>query len=109
MDLILECGTQAIDAQVSALAAQLTEGLSEQGLAVVRAPGARIANIVCIGLGSDAEAAARLQDHLKSRNVQAAVRRKLLRFSIHLYNDASDIAAALEATRSWATKQGGGR
>jgi len=104
--LIASCGTPAIDRYVTALAGELADGLADAGYRVQRAPAGLGANIVCVEFGADAQAAQPLQAHLRAHGVQAAVRRNLLRFSAHFYNDRSDIQAALRAARDWPGRRG---
>lgn len=105
MELILQTGTEKIDRHVTRLTTMLADGLEEHGLPVLRPAGASLANILCIRVDGGGEAANKLQQHLQAQNVQAAVRRKLLRFSMHFYNNEADIEVAIAATRAWAGKQ----
>ncbi|MDB5581161.1 MAG: hypothetical protein JWR80_6337 [Bradyrhizobium sp.] len=105
MELILQTGTEKIDRHVTRLTTMLADGLQAHGLPVLRPAGASLANILCIRVDGGGEAANQLQQHLQAQNVQAAVRRKLLRFSMHFYNNEADIEVAIAATRAWAGKQ----
>ncbi|GAA4324113.1 aminotransferase class V-fold PLP-dependent enzyme [Pigmentiphaga soli] len=101
LGMILDCGTPAIDRHVTQLATALANGLAERGCQVVRPQGALMANMVCLKIPGGAQASDRLQQHLQANRVQAAVRRGLLRFSIHFYNDLSDVETAIGVTAGW--------
>lgn len=101
LELLHACGTQAIDRHVTALTQALSNGLIEWGCPVVRPEGALTANMVCLTVAGKADEAHALQQYLQSQDVQAAVRRNLLRFSMHFYNDMSDIDKAIQVSRDW--------
>ncbi|RZS85620.1 aminotransferase class V-fold PLP-dependent enzyme [Pigmentiphaga kullae] len=105
LSMLLACGTPAIDRHVTALATSLADGLTERGCGVVRPAGAIMANMVCLRIPGGGPASAELQRHLQEHRVQAAVRRDLLRFSIHAYNDRSDIDRAVAVTAQWHERQ----
>lgn len=105
LSMLLACGTPAIDRHVTALATSLADGLAERGCGVVRPAGAIMANMVCLRIPGGGPASAELQRHLQEHRVQAAVRRDLLRFSIHAYNDRSDIDRAVAVTAQWHERQ----
>ncbi len=100
LDLLLQYGTQRIDAHVTGLARRLVEGLADVGARVWRHPSLTPSNIVCVDLSGDAGRAVQVQQALKSRNVAVAVRAGLLRYSLHLYNSVGDVDKAVEATGS---------
>lgn len=104
LDLLNGLGTECIDRHVTALATRLAEQLREAGAPVRAAAPGRRANIVCIESKQGATPVAHLQQHLKQHDVQAALRRNVLRFSFHFYNNAGDAAAAAEACGSWLAK-----
>lgn len=105
LEILNGVGTKAIDAHVTRLASALAQGLTELGAPVAQAPTALRANMVCVE-SSNPEAASRLQVHLKAHNVQAAVRRNALRFSLHLYNTNDNVEAVLAACRPWLAVNG---
>ena len=105
LDMLLSVGTEAIDQHVTALASSLAHQLIAAGLPVIWPEGALSANMVCIDMAKDPLAAASLQRYLQENQVQAAVRRNLLRFSIHVYNNESDIDAAAAVTKRWADQR----
>jgi len=99
-------GTAAIDRHTSALAARLAKTLAGEG-APVRIPAAgHGANIVCVESQHGVEPVVALQKYLKERNVQAALRRNVVRFSFHCYNNLDDVEAAEAACRSWLRENG---
>ncbi len=106
LDVLNGIGTAAIDSHVTQLADTLATGLEAMGAPVHQPRTGRRSNIVCVQARSGPPAAAALQAHLKACNVQAALRRNTVRFSFHLYNDPTDVAAALEATEGWMRRHG---
>lgn len=109
LEVIERFGAAAIERHNRGLAARLAEGLIELGLPVVGgAPGPHLAHIVSVGeAGGGAHdtvedpAMASLHDHLGRRGIEHSVRRGVLRFSFHLYNDEGDVEQVLEAVRTW--------
>ncbi|HSV81654.1 MAG TPA: aminotransferase class V-fold PLP-dependent enzyme, partial [Ramlibacter sp.] len=99
--LIESCGTQAIDAHVTALADMLAAGLQSAGAVVPTAARAPRAHIVCIDMGEAGARAAALQQALSADGVQAAVRGRMVRFSIHFYNNEEDIRRAVASATNW--------
>jgi selenocysteine lyase/cysteine desulfurase len=101
LELLNGLGTQTVDRHVTALAGALADGLRERGAPVrMPAPGGR-ANIVCIESRQGPGPVAALQAHLRDCNVQAALRRNVVRFSFHFYNSAGDVEAAEAACGQW--------
>lgn len=101
LTLIESCGTVAIDAHVTKLADLLSEELAAAGLPVLSPTQGPRSHIVCIEMKGGSEPAASLQQSLASDGVQAAVRGRMVRFSIHFYNNAQDIRRAAESARKW--------
>ena len=105
--MMLETGTQAIEDHVTGLARDLATRLMDMGLPVVAgAPGPAGASIVSVGsIGEgqhdsvDDPAMAALYDHLMANGVNLSIRRGILRFSLHLYNDSSDVDRVIELAR----------
>ena len=67
-----------------------------------------LASIVCAGtLGagghdsSDDPIVASLYDHLTRNGVACTIRRGMLRFAFHLYNNTDDVDRVLELVRAW--------
>ena len=100
---ILALGSAAIEAHAVGLAARLADGLEALGLKVRRPPaGVEPTHIVTVGTlgagGAYSTADARLDALarvLEADGVRFSVRRGLLRFATHLYNDESDVARVL--------------
>jgi cysteine desulfurase/selenocysteine lyase len=113
LELILDIGVGRIEAHVRGLAARLAGGLLELGLPVVGgAPGAHLAHIVAVGESggghhdsADDPAMNALYAHLRANGVRLSVRKGVLRMSVGVYNDESDVERVLELARGWA--QGG--
>ena len=115
LDLLHRVGIANIEAHNTALAVQLAEGLQALGLPLIGAPrGAQRSQIVMIGAmgdGHDVADDGRMQslyEHLSAHGVKLSVRRGALRFSIHVYNDASDIEYVLSLCKAWVGTAGKG-
>lgn len=106
LDLINDLGTAAIDRHVTSLASRLSDGLAEAGAPVWRSSRGAQANIVVIESQRGPGPVHLLQKHLRERNVQAALRRNVVRFSFHLYNVDADVDAALNACTEWLADSG---
>jgi selenocysteine lyase/cysteine desulfurase len=99
----------AIEAHVRGLAARLAEGLLALGLPVAGGPpGPHLAHIVAVGTTgggdhdtADDPATNDLYRHLIERGVCLSVRNGLLRMSVGVYNDRSDIERVLEWAAEW--------
>lgn len=109
LGLIDGLGVDRIERHVRGLAARLAEGLLAEGLPVVGGePGPHLAHIVSAGrIGGgrhyttdDPEIEA-LHRHLVDDRVVLSLRRGVLRFSVGLYNDESDIDRVLESVRTF--------
>ena len=104
---LLDIGIPAIEAHAVGLASALAEGLAALGTARHRAAGrAARSHIVTVGrLGAgDAYSSHdprlnRVAEALTEAGVRFSVRRGLLRFAFHCYNNVDDVAAVLEAVR----------
>jgi cysteine desulfurase/selenocysteine lyase len=104
---LLGIGLAAVEARAVGLATALADGLSGLGLPVtVPPPGTARSHIVTVGrlgagdaYGSHDPRLNRLAEALAAAGVRFSVRRGLLRFAFHCYNDASDVAAVLETAR----------
>jgi cysteine desulfurase / selenocysteine lyase len=102
-------GTAGIERHTRQLAAMLSAGLKELGLPVMTPSVDRLAtNIVTVGARlepaldstSDRQLAA-LSAHLSKHRVDFSVRRGVLRFSTHAYNDRSDIEQTIKLVTDW--------
>ncbi|MBM3358641.1 MAG: aminotransferase class V-fold PLP-dependent enzyme [Betaproteobacteria bacterium] len=111
---LLEIGTRRIEDHVTRLACALAQGFLDLGLPVPGgAPGPHLANIVPLGemgkgshYGTDDERYNRLYAHLAGSGVKLSIRRGVLRFSFHVYNDMDDVARVLELTKRFVAAGG---
>ncbi|MCC7484433.1 MAG: aminotransferase class V-fold PLP-dependent enzyme [Burkholderiales bacterium] len=115
MSEIMRLGTSNIEAYVCGLARALAQGFLDLGLPVSGgAPGPHLAHIVTVGKMSDNHYGTgedlynRLYAHLEANRVKLSIRRGMLRFSLHLYNNADDVARVLELTREFLGRHSGG-
>jgi selenocysteine lyase/cysteine desulfurase len=100
---LVDVGVDRIAARVLPLAAELRSFLQEQGWPVVMPPAPQAAtHLVCVGVrgpgGADSTgdpALDRFAQALEQAGVRLAIRRRLLRFGLHAYNNADDIAHVL--------------
>jgi cysteine desulfurase / selenocysteine lyase len=110
LDLLLALGTKAIERHAVGLATRLAGGLQQLGYPVCRPPAdwarSHIVTIGTLGAGdaysSDDARLNRFSDALKAANVKFTVRRGMVRFGFHLYNDESDVERILEVARTCA-------
>jgi len=108
LDLLNQLGTPAIDARVRDLAARLANGFLDMGLPVCGgSPGPHLGNIVALGEGgggrhysADDPALNALHDKLTQEGVHLSIRKGVLRFSLHAYNNEDDVDRILEITRN---------
>lgn len=115
---LLEQVTAArIEAHVRELAQRLASGMEALGLPLIgSAAGPERGSIVCVGAlgggGHDSVDDSRLQalyDHLQSNGVRLSIRRGLLRFSLHGYNEVADVDRVLELAEQRSSRNRGGR
>ena len=105
---LLEVGTPAIEERAVGLATSLAEGLQIQELPVTEPPaGVRRSHIVTVGqLGAgDTKATGdpkldRISAALKEGGVKFTIRKGLLRFGFHYYNDETDVAKVLAIAKA---------
>ncbi len=109
LQLLTSVGTQAIQAHNIELAQRLSEGLMSLGLTVCLPQDQQHqAHVVSLGSLNPATGAAqieflhRLYVYLEHNHVRASWRNGILRFSIHLYNNMSDIQTVLGLVRQYA-------
>ena len=106
--LILGIGPEKIERHATGLAARLAGGLEQLGYLVCRPPQdwarSHIVTIGTLGAGdaytSDDQRLNRFSAALKEANVKFTVRRGLVRFGLHLYNNEADIDKILEVARA---------
>ena len=109
LKLIREWTVEAIDAHVRRLAARLAAGFADLGLPVVGgASSRRRAHIVTVGksgggrhYGADDPAMNALHAALNADGIRLAIRSGVLRFSVGVYNDESDVERVLGSARAW--------
>jgi len=105
---ILEVGTPAIEARAVGLASTLAEELKIAELPVTEPPaGVPRSHIVTVGrLGAgDTKATGdpkldRIAAGLREDGIKFTIRKGLLRFGFHYFNDESDVARVVDVTRS---------
>ncbi|NIA70961.1 aminotransferase class V-fold PLP-dependent enzyme [Pelagibius litoralis] len=104
LDMLLETGIPQVEAHVTGLARKLAEGLRLLGMQVSGDPsGSDLSNIVTTGqyvrnthdVARDPEMK-ELYQHLNDNGVRLTVRRGMLRFSAHIYNNEADIDRVLD-------------
>jgi selenocysteine lyase/cysteine desulfurase len=109
LEIILGVGAAKIEKHVCELAARLADGLAECGFPVFRWPGdSACSHIVSIGreLSDEHDAThdaemVRFHEHLTANGVRLTIRRGMLRFSFHLYNNDADVRKVLELARKF--------
>lgn len=109
MQMMHELGTEAIEEYTVGLAHDFARGMLELGLPVCGGePGPHLGTIIPVGaIGEgqhdtiDDPAMSSLHDHLEENGVQLSIRRGILRFSLHFYNNRDDVDRVLDLTRSW--------
>jgi len=107
LKLLLSIGTKNIEAHTVTLAHALAQGLLDLGLPVCAGnPGPQIGEIVTVGqYGSGGDKASsdetmnKLYAHLCSNKVKLSMRRGVLRFSFHVYNNMQDVERVLALSR----------
>jgi cysteine desulfurase / selenocysteine lyase len=108
LDLLLGIGPAAIERHAVGLANRLAGGLQQLGFPVCRPPEdwarSHIVTIGTLGAGdaytSDDARLNRLSAALKEAKVKFTVRRGLVRFGLHLYNNEADVDRILEVARA---------
>lgn len=109
LGMMHELGTRAIEEHTVGLAREFASGMLALGLPVCGGePGPGQGSIVAVGSigegqhdGTDDPAMSALHDHLIENDVQLSIRRGILRFSLHFYNNADDVARVLDLARTW--------
>jgi len=109
LGLLLEADGTAVERRVTGLARRLAEGLLAEGLPVVGgAPGPDLGSIVSVGRvgagghdSADDPTVNGLYLHLVENHVRLTIRRGVLRFSLHLYNDEDDVDRVVALARQW--------
>lgn len=104
-----ELGPQAIEDYTVGLAHDFARGMLDLGMLVCGGePGPHLGSIIPVGsIGegqhdtTDDPAMSSLHDHLMENDVQLSIRRGILRFSLHFYNNSDDVERVLDLTRTW--------
>ncbi len=109
IDLLRSIGMPHVERHVCGLARQLAEGLLEVGLPVVGGDlRDDLAHIVCVGERgggrhdtADDPVMNSLYSYLTANGVVLSIRRGVLRLSVGVYNNESDITRVMELARAW--------
>ncbi|MDE0358089.1 MAG: aminotransferase class V-fold PLP-dependent enzyme [Gammaproteobacteria bacterium] len=109
LGLIRRWTVKAVEAHVCRVAGRLAAGFAELGLPVVGgASSPRRAHIVTVGASgggrhytADDPAMNALHARLNADGVRLAIRSGVLRFSVGVYNDDSDVERVLTSARGW--------
>jgi cysteine desulfurase / selenocysteine lyase len=104
---LLKLGSSSIESRVVGLTEKLADGLAGLGLPVTQPPaGVQRSHIITVGeMGSgDTQSTSnprvgRFAAALDAAKVKFTMRRGLVRFGLHLYNDAADVARVVEIGR----------
>jgi len=101
-------GIQNVERRVCGLATRLADGFDELGLAMFGRDSKAQSHIIAVGKAlshqhdtTDDRRILELYSHLKSRGVKLTIRRGLLRFSLHAYNNEDDVDQVTEVVRQW--------
>ena len=113
IELLLDLGPRAVQDYVLGVAATFANRMLDIGLPVYGGrPGADSSHIVTVGhqLGYDHDAAGdlemgKLYQHLTAHGVRLSIRRDLLRFSFHLYNNSDDVDEVVRLSEQWLRQQ----
>ncbi len=108
MALLEQVGIANIQSHTHALAAQLAQGLSDLGLPVcggaTHPARDHIVSVGSPGAGHNASGDALMQslyEALSANGVKLSIRKDMLRFSLHLYNNEADVLHVLKIATSW--------
>jgi cysteine desulfurase/selenocysteine lyase len=100
LGLIEQLGIRAIDPYVTGLARKLAAELRRNDVPVYGREDAPLAHTVSVGdYGRDLASVNRLYDALTANKVRVCVRRNMIRFTLHAYNDESDIDKVIETAK----------
>jgi cysteine desulfurase/selenocysteine lyase len=113
MQQLLAWNTHHIEKYVVNLAHTLASGFIELGLPVVGGvPGGHLAHIVTVGdmsnshYGGSDDFLNELYEFLSENRVRLSIRRGVLRFSLHAYNNISDVHEVLQLTKRHLASKG---
>jgi selenocysteine lyase/cysteine desulfurase len=103
-----DLGVPNVEKRACALASRLASGLADLGLPVYGQDSSSSSHIVAVGNALSAEhdttndpRLLALHSHLVENNIKLTIRRGLLRFSFHAYNDESDVDRIVELASNW--------
>ena len=112
MQQLLAWDTRRIEPYVQGLTHALARGFLDLGLPVAGGePGPHITKIVTVGAmsadhyGTGEERYNRLYEHLVANRVKLSIRRGMLRFSLHVYNNMDDVERVLGLAREFLRKK----
>lgn len=109
LDLLLACGTRAIEQHVLAMSNRFATELHSLGLPLLaRQPGPHVSQVVLVGgveSKYDRAALESLYAHLQNNRVRLSLRRGRLRFSFHFYNDDEEVTHVVSLIRDWKREQ----
>jgi cysteine desulfurase/selenocysteine lyase len=112
--MLLELGQETVQDYVHGLAHGFTDQILDLGLPVFGGrPGPHSSQIVTVGadLGSGHDSTGdhdmlSLYEHLRANKVRLSIRRNLLRFSFHIYNNERDIDTVIRLVAEWVRHRG---
>jgi selenocysteine lyase/cysteine desulfurase len=108
LDLLLACGTRAIERHVLGLAHRFAGELGNLGLPLLaRHAGPHLSHIVLVGgveSRYDPAALESLYAHLQEHRVRMSLRRGRLRFGFHFYNDDGEVTRVISLIRDWVAR-----
>ena len=100
LGLIDQLGIRAIDPYVTQLSAKLAAELRRNDVPVYGREDAPLAHTVSVGeYGKERASVNRLYDALTANKVRVCVRRNMIRFTLHAYNNESDIDKVIETAK----------
>ena len=113
IELLLDLGPRTVQDYVFGIANYFADRMIDIGLPVYGGrPATHSSHIVTVGhrLGYDHDAArdmgmAKLYEHLTAHGVCLSIRRDLLRFSFHLYNNTDDVDEVVRLSEQWLRQQ----
>lgn len=113
IELLMAVGPGAVQDHVFGVARYFANRMLDIGLPVFGGrPGAQSSHIVTVGsnLGYDHDAAgdlemSELHEHLTANGVRLSIRRDLLRFSFHIYNNSDDADEVVRLSEQWLRKR----
>lgn len=109
IELLLSLGQRSVQDHVFGIARYFANRMLDIGLPVFGGrPGPHSSHIVTVGsnLGYDHDAAANLEmsklfEHLVANGVRLSIRRDLIRFSFHIYNNTDDADEVVRLSEQW--------